>query len=76
MVSWMCPIRTKPFVVATTVRVRDGETITTLPLLTDSRRATRPDAAGLPVLLADQDRTRWAGRGLISRPIRRRRSGT
>ncbi len=30
-----------------------------LLLLTDSRRATRLDAVGLPVLLADQDRTRW-----------------
>ncbi len=30
-----------------------------LLLLTDSRRATRVDAAGELVLLADQDRTRW-----------------
>jgi hypothetical protein len=30
-----------------------------LMLLTDARRATRVDAAGEPVLLADQDRSRW-----------------
>ncbi|WP_330186455.1 DUF6596 domain-containing protein [Dactylosporangium sp. AC04546] len=30
-----------------------------LMLLHDSRRAARRDTAGLPVLLADQDRTRW-----------------
>jgi RNA polymerase sigma-70 factor, ECF subfamily len=30
-----------------------------LMLLQDSRRATRVDADGRPVLLADQDRTRW-----------------
>ena len=30
-----------------------------LLLLTDSRRSTRIDADGRPVLLADQDRTRW-----------------
>ncbi len=30
-----------------------------LCLLTDARRATRVDADGLPVLLADQDRSRW-----------------
>ncbi|MGE3285483.1 MAG: RNA polymerase sigma factor [Pseudonocardia sp.] len=30
-----------------------------LMLLHDSRRATRFDAAGAPVLLADQDRSRW-----------------
>ncbi len=30
-----------------------------LLLLTDSRRATRLDADGRPVLLAEQDRTRW-----------------
>ncbi|MDW3180334.1 MAG: sigma-70 family RNA polymerase sigma factor [Acidimicrobiia bacterium] len=30
-----------------------------LILLTDARRATRVDADGLPVLLEDQDRTRW-----------------
>lgn len=30
-----------------------------LCLLTDARRATRIDDDGLPVLLADQDRTRW-----------------
>ncbi|WP_181782066.1 RNA polymerase sigma factor, partial [Pseudonocardia pini] len=30
-----------------------------LELLTDSRRVARRDAAGRPVLLADQDRTRW-----------------
>lgn len=42
-----------------------------LVLLTDARRATRTDAAGGLVLLADQDRTRWdaamiaEGRGLV-----------
>ena len=30
-----------------------------LLLLQDARRSTRADAEGLPVLLADQDRTRW-----------------
>ena len=32
-----------------------------LLLLQDARRAARVDAAGLPVLLADQDRSRWDG---------------
>ena len=30
-----------------------------LMLLTDARRSTRVDADGVPVLLADQDRSRW-----------------
>jgi len=41
-----------------------------LLLLTDSRRVTRLNDDGLPVLLADQDRTRWdqaeIGRGLAA----------
>jgi RNA polymerase sigma-70 factor (ECF subfamily) len=40
-----------------------------LELLTDSRREARRDAAGLPVLLADQDRTRWRGE-LIEEGVR------
>ncbi|MDQ1531986.1 MAG: hypothetical protein QOE37_2091 [Microbacteriaceae bacterium] len=37
-----------------------------LILLTDARRAARVDAAGLPVLLADQDRARWDAGGIRS----------
>ena len=39
----------------------DGEThgLAGLILLTDSRRWTRADADGLPVLLEDQDRSKW-----------------
>jgi RNA polymerase sigma-70 factor (ECF subfamily) len=40
-----------------------------LELLTDSRREARRDAAGLPVLLADQDRSRWRGE-LIEEGVR------
>ena len=32
-----------------------------LMLLVDARRAARTDAEGLPVPMADQDRTRWDG---------------
>jgi len=41
----------------------DGEVqgLAALILLTDSRRWTRTDADGLPVLLEDQDRARWDG---------------
>ncbi len=35
-----------------------------LLLLTDARRAARVDAAGQPVLLADQDRGRWDGQAI------------
>jgi RNA polymerase sigma-70 factor (ECF subfamily) len=35
-----------------------------LCLLTDARRATRVDADGLPVLLRDQDRSRWDRRAI------------
>ena len=40
-----------------------------LELLTDSRRAARRDAAGRPVLLADQDRSLWR-RDLIEEGVR------
>ncbi|MFI0900890.1 RNA polymerase sigma factor [Streptomyces sp. NPDC020983] len=52
-----------------------------LILLTDARRETRVDAAGRPVLLAEQDRTRWdraaiaEGRALLRRALRRRPPG-
>jgi predicted RNA polymerase sigma factor len=52
-----------------------------LILLTDARRAARLDAAGAPVLLADQDRGRWdaaaiaEGRVLVRRALRRRPPG-
>lgn len=36
-----------------------GDSLLALLLLQDSRRAARIDAQGLPVLLADQDRSRW-----------------
>jgi RNA polymerase sigma-70 factor (ECF subfamily) len=48
-----------------------------LLLLHDSRRAARLDAAGRPVLLADQDRSRWQagsikeGVSLVGRALRR-----
>ncbi len=44
----------------------DGELhgLLSLMWLTDARRATRVDAQGLPVLLADQDRSRWDARSL------------
>ena len=48
-----------------------------LMLLTESRRAARTDPAGEPVLLADQDRTRWdraligEAVGLLDRSLRR-----
>ena len=42
----------------------DGEVagLLALMLLTDARRPARTDAAGLPVPLAEQDRSRWDGR--------------
>lgn len=52
-----------------------------LVLLTDARRATRTDAAGRLVLLADQDRTRWdhgaieEGITLVREALRRRPPG-
>jgi RNA polymerase sigma-70 factor (ECF subfamily) len=52
-----------------------------LMLLAESRRATRTDAAGDLVLLADQDRTRWnaaliaEGQELVRRCLRRNRPG-
>jgi RNA polymerase sigma-70 factor (ECF subfamily) len=48
-----------------------------LLLLQDARRDARVDSAGLPVLLADQDRGRWDGRAikegveLVGRALRR-----
>jgi predicted RNA polymerase sigma factor len=48
-----------------------------LLLLQDARRGARVDAEGLPVLLADQDRTRWDARSieegvqLVGRALRR-----
>ncbi|CAG7620464.1 RNA polymerase sigma factor [Actinacidiphila bryophytorum] len=52
-----------------------------LILLTDARRPARLDAAGAPVLLADQDRSRWdraaiaEGLVLVRRALRRRPPG-
>jgi RNA polymerase sigma-70 factor (ECF subfamily) len=52
-----------------------------LMLLQDSRRNARVDAAGLAVLLEDQDRFRWdageieEGKRLIDQALRRERSG-
>jgi RNA polymerase sigma-70 factor (ECF subfamily) len=52
-----------------------------LLLLVDARRPARLDAAGEPVLLADQDRARWdrakiaEGAALVERALRRRRPG-
>ncbi len=52
-----------------------------LILLTDARRATRTDAAGRLVLLADQDRSRWdhavieEGIALVREALRRRPPG-
>lgn len=52
-----------------------------LVLLTDARRATRTDAAGRLVLLADQDRSRWdhaaieEGIALVREALRRRPPG-
>jgi RNA polymerase sigma-70 factor, ECF subfamily len=52
-----------------------------LMLLQDSRRASRVDDAGEPVLLEDQDRSRWdraeidEGRSLVERALRMRRFG-
>jgi RNA polymerase sigma-70 factor (ECF subfamily) len=39
----------------------EAHALAALCLLTDARRATRTDDRGLPVLLKDQDRTRWDG---------------
>ncbi|WP_426571976.1 RNA polymerase sigma factor [Aquihabitans sp. McL0605] len=53
-----------------------------LLLLTDARRATREDADGNLVLLADQDRERWdraeidEGHALVRRCLRRNQPGT
>ena len=52
-----------------------------LMLLTEARRPARLDAAGRPVMLADQDRRRWdrasiaAGHDLVRRCIRRGQPG-
>ncbi|NUS10794.1 MAG: sigma-70 family RNA polymerase sigma factor [Streptomyces sp.] len=52
-----------------------------LILLTDARREARVDAAGRPVLLAEQDRSRWdraaiaEGEVLLRRALRRRPPG-
>ncbi len=46
-------------VVAVMPDEREARGLLGLILLTDARRATRLDAAGKLVLLADQDRTRW-----------------
>ena len=51
-----------------------------LLLLTDARRAARVDRGGRPVLLADQDRSRWdaealkEGVELVGRALRRTRT--
>ncbi len=56
----------------------DLRALTSLCLLSDARRAARFDAAGAPVLLADQDRSRWDGakiaRGLEHLIAARRRA--
>lgn len=39
----------------------EAHALAALCLLTDARRVTRTDDRGLPVLLKDQDRTRWDG---------------
>ncbi len=54
-----------------TLRPQDGEVraLAALCLLTDARRAARVDDEGLPVLLADQDRSIW-DKSKIERGIR------
>ena len=55
----------------------DIEGLLGLMLLIDARRATRVDAAGVPILLEDQDRSRWNGQeiaegaALVQRSLRR-----
>ncbi|MFC6593858.1 RNA polymerase sigma factor [Kitasatospora paranensis] len=59
----------------------EAQGLLALMLLHDARRATRTDAAGDPVLLADQDRSRWDGAriaeglALLDRTLRLRRPG-
>ncbi|HET8618536.1 MAG TPA: DUF6596 domain-containing protein [Acidimicrobiales bacterium] len=59
----------------------EAEGLLALLLLTDARRDARTDDAGAPVLLGDQDRTRWdqamiaEGDALVVRAVRRGRPG-
>jgi len=59
----------------------EAQGLLALMLLHDARRATRTDADGELVTLADQDRTRWdrdavaEGAALCERALRRRRAG-